>query len=134
MDRPTTTRVASAIGRAIGCRQYGARANSGQVCRASFCYTVDEHIINAHTTASIGLIVDTANLLPERWPPCVWLCPSQGDNYALALAYFQTGLPDGGFDLLQGNLMHDMYNYMSPGALGSHNGGLGERSTPSDSP
>ena len=45
-------------------------------------------------------------------------CP-QGDNYALALAYFQTGLPDGGWDLLQGNLYHDMFNYMSPGALGS---------------
>ena len=45
-------------------------------------------------------------------------CP-QGDNYALALAYFQTGLPDGGWDLLQGNLYHDMFRYMSPGALGS---------------
>lgn len=32
-----------------------------------------------------------------------------GDNYALALAYFQTGLPDGGFQLLQGNMLHDMY-------------------------
>ena len=31
-----------------------------------------------------------------------------GDNYALALAYFQTGLPDGGFKLLQGNMLHDM--------------------------
>ena len=31
-----------------------------------------------------------------------------GDNYALALAYFQTGLPDGGFQLLQGNMLHDM--------------------------
>jgi hypothetical protein len=40
------------------------------------------------------------------------------------LAYFQVGLPDGAFELLQGNLMHDMYRYISPGALGSHNGGL----------
>ena len=34
-------------------------------------------------------------------------CP-QGDNYALALAYFQTGLPDDGFALLEGNMQHDM--------------------------
>lgn len=62
----------------------------------------------------------------SNWVPSVWSAREfwPGDNYALALAYFQTGLPDGGFDLLQGNLMHDMFNYMSPGALGSHNGGL----------
>ena len=35
----------------------------------------------------------------------------------------QVGLPDKGFELLQGNLYHDMYYYMSPGTLGSHNGG-----------
>ena len=46
-----------------------------------------------------------------------------GDNYALALAYFQTSLPDEGFALLQGNMMHDMYHYMIPGGLGAHNGG-----------
>ncbi len=57
--------------------------------------------------------------------PSVWSAREfwPGDNYALALAYFQVGLPDGAFELLQGNLMHDMYRYMSPGALGSHNGG-----------
>ena len=61
----------------------------------------------------------------SNWVPSYWsvreLWP--GDNYALALAYFQTGLPDGGFSLLQGNLHHDMFHFMSPGTLGSHNGG-----------
>eukprot|EP01047_Picozoa_sp_COSAG01_P044334 COSAG01_NODE_3998_length_5447_cov_2.455871_2_plen_616_part_00 len=62
----------------------------------------------------------------SNWVPSVWSAREfwPGDNYALALAYFQVGLPDGAFELLQGNLMHDMYRYMSPGALGSHNGGL----------
>ena len=62
----------------------------------------------------------------SNWVPSVWSAREfwPGDNYALALAYFQVGLPDGAFELLQGNLVHDMYRYMSPGALGSHNGGL----------
>jgi hypothetical protein len=40
----------------------------------------------------------------SNWVPSVWSAREfwPGDNYALALAYYQVGLPDGGFDLLQG--------------------------------
>ena len=62
----------------------------------------------------------------SNWVPSIWSTREfwPGDNYALALAYFQAGLPDGGFELLQGNLRHDMYHYMIPGGLGAHNGGM----------
>ena len=62
----------------------------------------------------------------SNWVPSIWSTREfwPGDNYALALAYFQTGLPDGGFQLLQGNMQHDMYRYMLPGGLGAHNGAL----------
>ncbi len=49
----------------------------------------------------------------SNWVPSIWSARElwPGDNYALALAYFQAGLPDGGWALLQGNMMHDMFHY-----------------------
>jgi hypothetical protein len=62
----------------------------------------------------------------SNWVPSIWSTREfwPGDNYALSLAYFQTGLPDDGFAILQGNAQHDMYHYMIPGGLGAHNGGM----------
>jgi hypothetical protein len=47
-----------------------------------------------------------------------------GDNYALAQAYFSAGLPDGGWEVLRGNLAVDMLQSGAPGQVGRANGGL----------
>lgn len=56
----------------------------------------------------------------SNWVPYVWsvreLYP--GENYHLALAYFQTGLADEGWNLLKGNYREWMYNSVVPGNLG----------------
>ena len=33
-------------------------------------------------------------------------------------------LAEDGYAVLRGNLMHDMYNFVSPGVLGASNGGI----------
>ena len=62
----------------------------------------------------------------SNWVPSIWSVREfwPGDNYALALAYFKAGLPEGGFEILRGNLLHDMYNFVSPGVLGASIGGI----------
>ncbi len=56
----------------------------------------------------------------SNWVPYVWsvreLYP--GENYHLALAYFQTGLAEEGWNLLKGNYREWMYNSVVPGNLG----------------
>jgi len=61
----------------------------------------------------------------SNWVPSMWsvreLFP--GDNYALALAYFHTGLAAEGWDILKGNFLESMYYGVVPGALACANGG-----------
>jgi hypothetical protein len=67
-----------------------------------------------------GRRVWTSNFVPgiwsvrELWP---------GDNYHLALAYFQAGLPRDGWDILRGTFVTGAFNQPSPGNLGSPQGG-----------
>ena len=71
-----------------------------------------------------GLQRDASPLGGERcwtsnWVPWHWslreLYP--GENYHLALAYFQTGLADDGWKLLMGNYREGLYNSIVPGAV-----------------
>ena len=61
----------------------------------------------------------------SNWVPAVFsvreLYP--GDNYHLALAYFQSGLADDGWDIMKGNFYHGAYNRNVPGDLGNDSGG-----------
>lgn len=67
-----------------------------------------------------GRRVWTSNFVPgfwsvrEMWP---------GDNHHLALAYFQAGLGDDGWDVFRGNFVHSAFNQPSPGNLGAPQGG-----------
>lgn len=62
----------------------------------------------------------------SNWVPGIWsvreLWP--GDNYHLALSYFQTGLPDDGYDIFRGTFLRTAYNHLSPGNLGGAQGGI----------
>ncbi|MEI6143153.1 MAG: DUF4450 domain-containing protein [Mariniphaga sp.] len=62
----------------------------------------------------------------SNWVPAIWsireLWP--GDNYHLALSYFQSGLPNDGYDILKGTFMRTAYNHISPGNLGGIQGGV----------
>lgn len=67
-----------------------------------------------------GRQVWTSNWVPgiwsvrERWP---------GDNYHLALSYFQAGMSEDGWNILKGTYMHTAFNDFVPGNFGSHQGG-----------
>lgn len=62
----------------------------------------------------------------SNWIPGIWsvreLWP--GDNYHLALSYFQAGLPDDGYDILRGTFMHSGFGSVVPGNLGDPSGGI----------
>jgi hypothetical protein len=62
----------------------------------------------------------------SNWVPGIWsvreLWP--GDNYHLALSYFQAGLPDDGYDIFRGTFLRTAYNHLSPGNLGGEQGGI----------
>ncbi len=62
----------------------------------------------------------------SNWVPAIWsireLWP--GDNYHLALSYFQAGLPVDGYDILRGTFMRTAFNHLSPGNLGGVQGGI----------
>ncbi len=68
-----------------------------------------------------GRMVWTSNWVPgiwsvrEMWP---------GDNYALALSYFQAGLPNDAWDIMRGTFMNSGFGGVVPGNFGSHNGGI----------
>ena len=57
---------------------------------------------------------------PSNWVPSVWSLREMwpGDNYHLALAYFQTGLADDGWNLLRGTFPHMAFYGPVPGDLG----------------
>ncbi len=62
----------------------------------------------------------------SNWIPSIWsvreLWP--GDNYHLALSYFQAGLPDDGYDIMRGTFMYSGFDHLSPGNLGGMQGGI----------
>jgi hypothetical protein len=67
-----------------------------------------------------GRMVWTSNFVPaiwsvrERWP---------GDNHHLALAYFQAGLGEDGWDIFRGSFLHTAFDFHVPGDLGAPAGG-----------
>lgn len=62
----------------------------------------------------------------SNWIPAIWsvreLWP--GDNYHLALSYFQAGLPNDGYDIFRGTFMRTAFDHLSPGNLGGIQGGV----------
>jgi hypothetical protein len=57
---------------------------------------------------------------PSNWVPSIWSVREMwpGDDYQLALAYFQTGLADGGWSVLRGTFPQQMFFGTVPGDLG----------------
>lgn len=67
-----------------------------------------------------GRRVWTSNLVPSIWSVReVW----PGDNYHLALAYFQAGMAQEGWDVFRGTLLHSAFNNVVPGDFGDRAGG-----------
>jgi len=68
-----------------------------------------------------GRMVWPSNWMPGRfsvrelWP---------GDNYALALSYYQAGLPTDAWEILKGTFVETGYNGVIPGSLGGKQGGI----------
>jgi hypothetical protein len=62
---------------------------------------------------------------PSNWVPSIWSVREMwsGDNYQLALAYFQAGLADQGWDLLRGTFPQQALFGMVPGDMGHPAGG-----------
>lgn len=62
---------------------------------------------------------------PSCWVPSIWSVREMwpGDNYQLALAYFQTGLADDGWSLLRGTFPQETFFRAVPGNLGHPAGG-----------
>lgn len=61
----------------------------------------------------------------SNWVPGIWSVREKwpGDNYHLALAYFQTGLAEDGWDIFRGTFMQSAFGWDVPGNLGSPQGG-----------
>jgi len=61
----------------------------------------------------------------SNWVPSIWSLREMwpGDNYHLALAYFQTGLAEDGWNVLRGTFPHMAFYGPVPGDLGFPNGG-----------
>jgi hypothetical protein len=62
---------------------------------------------------------------PSNWVPSLWSLREMwpGDNYHLAMAYFQTGMADEGWNVLRGTFPHLMFFGPVPGDLGHTAGG-----------
>jgi hypothetical protein len=62
---------------------------------------------------------------PSNWVPSIWSVREMwgGDNYQLALAYFQTGLADEGWKLLRGTFPQQLLFGPVPGDMGHPAGG-----------
>ncbi|MFT3789420.1 MAG: DUF4450 domain-containing protein [Tepidisphaeraceae bacterium] len=62
---------------------------------------------------------------PSNWVPAIWSVRQMwpGDNYALAQAYFQTGLAEEGWELLRGTFPENLQYGPVPGDLGYPAGG-----------
>jgi hypothetical protein len=61
----------------------------------------------------------------SNWVPGIWSIREKwpGDNYHLALSYFQAGLPQDAWDIMRGTYLHTAFNHHTPGNLGGHQGG-----------
>lgn len=61
----------------------------------------------------------------SNWVPSTWSVRENfvGDNHHLALAYFQAGLPEEAWKLLQGTILESMFNSRVPGAVNAPQGG-----------
>lgn len=79
-----------------------------------------EHDLQNDAMPAGGRQVWTSNFVPgmwsvrERWP---------GDNYHLALAYFQSGLAADGWAVMRGAWLHSAFAHMVPGDFGAPAGG-----------
>jgi hypothetical protein len=62
---------------------------------------------------------------PSNWVPSIWSVREMwsGDNYQLALAYFQAGLPNDGWELLRGTFPQQALFGVVPGDMGHPAGG-----------
>ena len=62
---------------------------------------------------------------PSNWVPSIWSVREMwpGDDYHLALAYFQTGLPDEGWKVFRGMFPQQMLFGGVPGDMGHPAGG-----------
>jgi len=62
---------------------------------------------------------------PSQWVPSIWSVREMwpGDNYQLALAYFQAGLADDGWKVLHGTFPQQMLYGKVPGDMGHPAGG-----------
>jgi len=62
---------------------------------------------------------------PSNWVPSIWSVREMwgGDNYQLALAYFQTGLADDGWKILRGTFPQQLVFGPVPGDMGHPAGG-----------
>jgi hypothetical protein len=60
-----------------------------------------------------GRRVWTSNWVPSKWSVREIY---HGDNYHLALAHFQSGLPEQGWELLQGNMLDTAFARVAPGS------------------
>nr|WP_281380750.1 DUF4450 domain-containing protein [Rhabdobacter roseus] len=60
----------------------------------------------------------------SNWVPGIWSIRERypGDNYHLALAYFQAGLGDEGYEVFKGTYLETAYNGAVPGNLGAGSG------------
>jgi hypothetical protein len=102
---------------AIFCPIDAGMLDAGQAARALY-YT--EWGLERETMPYGGQRCWTSN-----WVPSVWSLREMwpGDNYGLALAYFQTGLADDGWAVLRGTFPHMAFFGPVPGDLGFPNGG-----------
>lgn len=79
-----------------------------------------EHGLQNDAMPAGGRQVWTSNFVPgmwsvrERWP---------GDNYHLALAYFQSGLAADGWEVMRGAFLTTAFNHLVPGDFGAPAGG-----------
>jgi hypothetical protein len=67
-----------------------------------------------------GRLVWTSNWVPSKWSVRELY---YGDNYHLALAYFQTGLSDEGWEILNGSVLRSAFAGVVPGDHGQPEGG-----------
>lgn len=67
-----------------------------------------------------GRLVWTSNWVPSQWSVRELY---YGDNYHLALAYFQAGLPDEGWEILKGTALTSAFAGVVPGDQGQPEGG-----------
>lgn len=79
-----------------------------------------EYALQNDTVGEDGRVVWTSN-----WVPGIWsvreLWP--GDNYHLAQSYFQSGMPDEGFQVMKGMFLRSGFYHLVPGDIGSDQGG-----------